>query len=223
MKVFLGLVIGILVGGITVYALVEREELPDTGMPVPTEPVETTLPETPTPTPAGRACSATGLTVDASPNAEGLPRPVAARRMAILDAAVECDYDELERLALEGRPGFSYSFGIEKSPASFWRARERDARRLDRETSEYLRYLVQILHLPHCRERQDDGTGTESEAVYYVWPRVHCSARSAEDWNDLEDLYTDEQIEEMRKANIYFGFRVGILEDGDWVYLIAGD
>ncbi|MDQ3963090.1 MAG: hypothetical protein M3277_04140 [Actinomycetota bacterium] len=222
MKVVLGVLIGILVGGITVYALVDREDTPAAEVPVPSVAVETPLPETPTPTAAARACSATGLTVDASANAEGLPGPVAARRTEILEAAAACDYEELERLALEGGP-FGYSFGVEKSPASFWRARERDARRLDRETSEYLRYLVEILHLPYCKERQDDGTGTETEAVYYVWPRVHCSARSVEDWDDLEGLYTDEQIEEMRKANIYFGFRVGILEDGDWVYFIAGD
>lgn len=184
----------------------------------------------PSPTAAARAitepveeCSAAGLTPAAAMEG-GLPMRVANMRQTILDAATRCDIHALEGLALSGRQEFSYSFGVEDSPSAFWRARERDARNHDRETSEYMRYLVQILELPFCKESQDDGSGTDTELVYYVWPRVHCAGhRTDEDWNDLKGLYTAEQIDQMRSADLYYGFRVGIVEDGDWVYFIAGD
>ena len=224
MKVVLGVLIGILVGGVAVYVLVDRAEPPSTGIPVPTVPSETPLPETPTPTAAARACSATGLTVDASANAEGPPDPVAAMRTAILEATLACDYETLEDLALAGRQGFQYGYSVEDSPSSFWRMRERDARNLDRPTSEYMRYLVEILELPFCKESQDDGTGTDTEVIHYVWPRVHCADhRTDEDWADIRGIYTDAQIKMMRSNDLYYGFRVGIQEDGDWVYFVAGD
>jgi hypothetical protein len=135
----------------------------------------------------------------------------------ILASAVDCDYGFLEELALEGDPGFSYSYGVDGTPARFWQARETEAANKEKPTSEYMRYLVSVLRLPHCKETGPDGK------VYFVWPRVHCSARTAKDWDDLKGLYTDEQIDQMRTGDIYYGFRVGILEDGDWVYFIAGD
>lgn len=61
------------------------------------------------------------------------------------------------------------------------------------------------------------------DEVYYVWPRVHCSTRTSSDWDQVRDLYTDEEIEQMRDADAYYGFRVGIVENGDWIYFIAGD
>lgn len=79
--------------------------------------------------------------------AAGLPQAVADTRMAIIEAAIDCDYRELEELALD-------------TPA---------------------------------------------------------------DWEDIRGLYPDELIDQMRTGDSFLGFRVGILEDGDWVYFIAGD
>ena len=232
MKVILGVLVGLVIGGVTVYVLSDTNE--DSPLPPTTVTLSPTLsePVDSTPSPSDddasneNSCSAAGLdtilTTSEDPN-EGLPPPVAAMRSAILNAALDCDYEELERLALEGREFFSYSFGVEKSPASFWRAREREARRSGQETSEYMRYLIEILQRPYCTERNDDGTGTDTKVTYYIWPRVHCSNRTAEDWNDLKGVYTNDQIQQMRAADLYYGFRVGILEDGDWVYFIAGD
>ena len=83
--------------------------------------------------------------------------------------------------------------------------------------SEYLRFLVQTLELPYCEEKSPDGQ------TYFVWPRVHCRARTAADWEDIRGLYPDELIDQMRTGDSFLGFRIGILEDGDWVYFIAGD
>jgi len=149
--------------------------------------------------------------------AAGLPEAVAQMRMDVIDAAIACDYRRLQQLALEGRQGFSYSFGVEDSAAAFWRAREREAREQRAASSEYLRFLVQTLELPHCEEESPGGE------LFFIWPRVHCGARTAVDWEDIRGLYPDELIDEMRTNDIFYGFRIGIVSDGDWVYFIAGD
>ena len=166
-----------------------------------------------------RTCSATELAGSHDHEmAIGLPEAVAETRIEIIEAAVECDYRALGALAIAAEDFFSYSFGDQAGdPGAFWRDRERDAKRLGEETSEYMRYLVQTLQLPYCEERGPDGKH------YFVWPRVHCNDRTAEDWSDLEGLYPPAHIEQMRTGDSFLGFRVGILDDGDWVYFIAGD
>lgn len=181
-------------------------------------------PSTPAPTPSPNGegpfleCSATPLEEsDDHEMAAGLPPEVADTRMEIIEAAIDCDYRRLEDLALEGRQGFSYSFGVDGSPAAFWRAREREAREERVAVSEYMRFLVQTLELPHCEEESPGGE------LFFIWPRVHCGARTAADWEDIRGLYPDELIDEMRTNDIFYGFRIAIVEDGDWVYFIAGD
>jgi hypothetical protein len=220
MKLLAGLVVTILVLAAGAYAVIEMNDIDD---PATEQPPMTPAPETstltPTPTPSPSAsCSATALAGSHDHEmAAGLPEAVAEIRIRVIESAIACDYETLEAIALAEGEGFSFSFGGDESPARFWRQREREARRFDEPTSEYMRYLVSILELPYCKESGPD------DKVYYVWPRVHCSARTASDWDDLEGLYTDEQIEMMRTGDSYLGFRVGILEDGDWVYFIAGD
>jgi hypothetical protein len=154
---------------------------------------------------------------DAQQNVEGLPPEVRDTWGAILDAASACDYEKLETLALAGQSGFSYSYGVDGSPAKFWAAREKEAANKDKPTSEYMRYLVSVIQLPYCEEDGPDGKH------YFVWPRAHCSARTHADWQQLKGLYTQDQIDQMELGDLYVGFRVGILENGDWVYFIAGD
>ena len=220
MKLLTGLVVTIVVLAAGAYAVIEMNDIDD---PMTEQPQVTPAPETPTPTPTSApspsaTCSGTALAgTHDHEMAAGLPEAVAETRIRVIDAAVACDYEVLEEIALAEGEGFSFSFGGDESPARFWRQREREARRFGEPTSEYMRYLVSILELPYCQEDGPDGE------AYYVWPRVHCSARTASDWDDLEGLYTDEQIDMMRTGNSYLGFRVGVLEDGDWVYFIAGD
>lgn len=203
------------------YLFISNDEEPvPVATPPPTETASSTPTPDPSPTPseAVAVCSATDVTIaaDAVDNVAKLPPAVFDTWTSIVDLALACDYEGLEDLALEGT-GFSYSFGDDGSPASFWREREREARTDDEPTSEYMRYLVEIMQLPHCRERSADGQ------TYFIWPRVHCTARTEADWDDLEGLYTADEIDQMREGDIYYGFRVGILANGDWAYFIAGD
>lgn len=172
-----------------------------------------------TPSEEGPRCSSSDLPGDnIALRTDGLPEEVQQTWFSIVQAAFACDYERLEALALQGREGFSYSFGIvDGTPSAFWSDRERHARRTGEKTDEYIRYLVETLALPYCEEDGPDGEH------YFVWPRVHCSARTHADWKDLKGLYTPKQIDQMRTGDLYYGFRVGILEDGDWVYFIAGD
>lgn len=183
-----------------------------------------------TPTPA-RSCSASDLVGDRTSERrlDGVPPVVEQMWSDILDAALRCDYGALEDLALLEGQGFTYSYGApDGSPAAFWRAREREARtsiRCEQSRScttgnpelEYMRFLVETLELPYCKEKVPNGD------VFYVWPRVQCNDRTSEDWDDLQGLYSEEEIEQMRTGDMYYGFRVGIVDDGDWQYFVAGD
>jgi hypothetical protein len=169
-------------------------------------------------------CSAPRASGSGKVDLRQLPDPVKQMRESIIEAATFCDYDELERLALIGKPYFSYTFGEDTgAPADFWRAREREALNGSPRAPRYMAYLVEMLDLPFCKEIQQGGTGGAGDMVIYEWPRAHCSARTHADWQQLKGLYTQEQIDQMEMGDLYVGFRVGILEDGDWVYFIAGD
>jgi hypothetical protein len=219
MKWIAGLVVVIVVLTVGAYAVVEMNRPEEPAAPLPSE-----ITTTPTPSSVAESqspnlkCSASPLAAAHDDDMAGeLPEAVAETRMAVIDAAITCDYRRLQQLALGGREGFSYSFGVEESPADFWRARERDARQQRAASSEYLRFLVQTLELPYCEEESPGGE------LFFIWPRVHCGARTPADWEHIRGLYPDELIDEMRTNDIFYGFRIGIVEDGDWVYFIAGD
>lgn len=206
--------------GIGAYAIANIDNGPASIDPANGGGSEETQQPTPEGTPAEspsveQTCSASNMpTVDEEPL--DAPDAVAELRLRIIEDAMNCDYEALEGLALAGDGNFSYSYGVEKSPSRFWQNREREARTAENDYLPYLRGLVSILRLPHCTE-------TFQGKTFYVWPRVHCNDRKASDWNDLKGLYTDEQIDQMRTGDLYYGYRVGILENGDWEYFIAGD
>jgi hypothetical protein len=181
----------------------------------------------PTPSPSetkAANCSASPDRLAPSAYEQQTPPPAAVTdtMTEIISAATSCDYRRLGQLALAGRQGFTFSYGSETEPGKFWRDREREARKKHIATSEYMRYLVQVLSLPYCHERGPDGSNNKT-VMYYEWPRVQCRHRTTADWQDLKGLYTQKQIDQMRLGDIYYGFRVGITVDGDWVYFVAGD
>ncbi len=149
------------------------------------------------------ACSTSGLRI-VLPN-ENLPAPVAETRRRIFAAAAACDYDALQAVALEGG-GFTYSYGGETSAADFWRGEEeRDGRPLA--------ILAQILALPHTR----------NEAGFYAWPAAYSEHPTVEAWNDLEAVYSRDEINAWREFGSYLGYRVGITPAGEWQFFVAGD
>jgi hypothetical protein len=140
-----------------------------------------------------------------------LPQAVADVRKRIFGAAVACDYESLEQIALEKGAGFTFSYGEGTSAADYWRTLEESS------TTEPkpLRTLATILTLPYTR----------NESGSYAWPTAYQESPSEADWQALVDagLYTQEQIDSMKAGGGYLGYRTAITADGDWQFFVAGD
>lgn len=158
------------------------------------------------------ACSTSGLRLTLP--GQDLPPEVAEVRRRVFDAAVACDYETLEQIALEQGEGFTYSYGGDSSAAEFWRALEAGA--LSDPGPPPMRALATILALPYTR----------NETGSYAWPTAYTESPTDADWQALVDagLYTAEQIDVMRTdATGYLGYRTAITPDGDWQFFVAGD
>lgn len=157
-------------------------------------------------------CS-TGRSTAVPTRPSGLPQPVSRMRVAIIDAARACDYDKLAELALAGNGAFTYSFGGGGRPAAFWREGEAAGQAP-------LRLLVELLNGPSATR---EGGGT----AQYVWPAAYAFER----WEDVpaparEDLgriYSEEDLRQFEQFGSYLGHRVGITENGDWIFYVGGD
>ena len=169
----------------------------------PTTPADTT--------PDGEgACSSSGLRLTLAE--QDLPPAVAAVRQRVFDAAVACDYDTLEEIALEQGEGFTFSYGGGTDASEYWRSVEEGAA----ETPEPMRALATILTLPYTR----------NESGSYAWPTAYSESPTEDAWRDLVDagLYGAEQVEQMKTQGTgYLGYRTAITADGDWQFFVAGD
>jgi hypothetical protein len=183
----------------------------DSGEPSPPTSAATVTSTVPAPTttiPVAAECSATGMPMP--PEQEGLPAPVADARRAIAAAAIACDYAALEELA---GPDLNTSFGgggFANIPT--W---EQEA------TYPALRLLVELFGTPFATQDFEDLPR------YYVWP----SAFAYESWEEippadleaLRTIYTDEELAQIAGFGSYAGWRIGITEDGEWRFFVAGD
>lgn len=181
---------------------------------------EPTPAETPSATPTKTDCSASQSRAPLVSDQEGLPTPVAAMRAEIASLAASCDFVGLEELALRGEPNFAYTFGNEITPAGYWRRLERNPRSDINDRGVTLA-MVQMLNLPYCIQSvpQQDG----SEENFYMWPSAHCEGRTEQDWDALRPFYGDAMVDQWRGLDIYYGWRLGITPDGDWILFVAGD
>jgi hypothetical protein len=162
---------------------------------------------------AGRSstCSADTGFSKPSPQA-GLPPAVAATRASIVEAAAQCNYQELARLARSGESPFTYSFGGGDDPAGYWQ-------RLASNGEPVLSILAELLDRPFASR-------TVGQATQYVWP----SAYSYERWGDvpepereaLRPIYGDEDFRRFEQFGSYAGYRVGITA-GEWIFFVGGD
>ncbi len=177
------------------------------------EPVTVTVTETQTETETAPPepevdCSTAG--VRRTLPEQDLPDPVAEVRDAIFAAALACDYDELERLALELGDGFTFTYGGGTSAADHWRELEEAG------TDGPMRVLVTILSLPYTR----------NETGSYAWPTAYQESPSQADWQALVDvgLHTQDEVDTMKEQGTgYLGYRTAITADGDWQFFVAGD
>ncbi len=160
-------------------------------------------------------CSALDLDEVAAiddPAALDLPDEVVAARDEIRLAAANCDFAALGELADHDR--FAYEEGS-GDPAAF----ADYARRVDADQQLAAR-IVQLLALPSTIV---DG-GPDGEPIY-VWPSAFSDDAGDDDWTALEasGAYPVEQLEAFRDTGGYLGYRIGVLADGTWLYLAAGD
>jgi hypothetical protein len=142
---------------------------------------------------------------------QDLPLEVADVRKRIFDAAIACDYDTLEAIALEKGEGFTFSYGDGDSAAAYWRQVEEAGT----EKPLPMRALTAILAMPFTR----------NESGSYAWPTAYSEAPTEEAWQALVDagLYTQEQVDAMKTGASYLGYRTAITTDGDWQFFVAGD
>lgn len=149
-------------------------------------------------------CSATGIPVRPIVPLKAPPK-VRQMHQAILNAAADCDYAGLERLALAGRPKFDFTFGDAKRPGAYWRG-------LEAKGQPFLRRMIQIMKLDYGRDGQ-----------VYVWPAAYARSATEEDWEKLIPLFGEKDMVVFRDYGGYTDVRLAIHEDGDWLFCIDGD
>jgi hypothetical protein len=157
-------------------------------------------------TPAAQ-CSSAGLDLPAAQT--DLPEVVAKVRDSLVEASITCDWPTLEGLASED---FTTSFG--GGDFSLLREWENDG-------YERLRIMVSLLAMPHTIQHIEDGPDI------FVWP----SAFGYDTWDEippealepLHEIYTEGELDEIASFGSYAGWRVGITEDGEWRFFVAGD
>ena len=169
-------------------------------------------PPTPTvePPPPPPPCSTSGLKLTLPE--QNLPAAVADVRKRVFEAAVACDYDTLEEIALEKGAGFTFSYGGSEDASEYWRGLEDDSS----EQPKPMRALAMILTLPFTR----------NESGSYAWPTAYNESPTEEHWQALVDagLYDAEVIGQMQEQGTgYLGYRTAITPDGDWQFFVAGD
>jgi hypothetical protein len=173
-----------------------------------TELPPTTPPDT---TPEGEgACSMSAVRLTLPD--QDLPPVVADVRKRVFDAAVACDYDTLEQIALEEGEGFTFSYGSGTDASEYWRDLEENSN----ETPKPMRALATILTQPFTR----------NESGSYAWPTAYSENPTEEAWRDLvySGLYSAEVVDQMREQNTgYVGYRTAITADGDWQFFVTGD
>jgi hypothetical protein len=181
----------------------------EAGSTLPPPPPPTAPPPTPTEVPPP-PCSNAGLRLTLPE--QDLPPAVADVRKRVFDAAVACDYDTLEQIALEKGAGFTFSYGSGKDASEYWKSVEQDSS----EQPKPMRALATILTLPFTR----------NESGSYAWPTAYNENPTDEDWQALVDagLYDADTIDQMKTQGTgYLGYRTAITPDGDWQFFVAGD
>jgi len=188
------------------------EDLAPNGAPSPTTThaaASTATPAETTTIPIPSAdCSAAGLALP--DEQEGLPSPVADVRHAMVEAAVSCDFDTLAALA---GPNLNTSFGgggFDNIPN--WEA---DG------TYPALELLVKLFDTPYAVQDFEDLPR------YYVWPSAFVydtwDEIPAADLDALLAIYTEDELDQIARFGSYAGWRIGITEDGEWKFFVAGD
>ena len=135
---------------------------------------------------------------------ESLPAEVLATREALLAAARAGDWDALGAL-IPTDTLFTSNFGGETDHLAYYRGVETDL----------LAEIEALLDGPFVT--LDDIT---------VWPELYARvpfAFGADERDALEERHGADRLAEWEAAGDYLGWRLGITEAGEWIFLVAGD
>lgn len=169
----------------------------------PREPIVTTTSEAPD----DGSCSGAAFTPTDYATAD-LPAPVVETLDQIVRYASTCSFEDLAAVAGD----INVSFGG-AGPVEVWTADEEQG-------FASMEALMRIIAMPH-------STIDGGDAPIYVWP----SAFAYESWDGvpaadrdaLYPLYDEADYESFARFGSYFGYRLGIAADGDWLFFVAGD
>ena len=150
----------------------------------------------------------------------GLTDAAARTRAAIIAAAGASNYGALADLIDPDQ--FQFTFGgvspgtsVADQAITYWKE----------QGPEPLRIMGALLDMPYTTERAEGGD-------IYVWPAIVTwspdqLARIGEsEWpSALGQIYPDfdRQLQSWIQSGGYLGWRIGITEDGRWIYFLAGD
>ncbi|MDB5101473.1 MAG: hypothetical protein JWM80_5894 [Cyanobacteria bacterium RYN_339] len=152
----------------------------------------------------GDACSAARMVIYKRPQ-KGLPAAVQKMRLAVIDACIKCQFDQLEKLALPGRKHFDFTFGKAKKPSAFWKSQDLSGHKT-------LGKMVTTLRAPFAH----DGH-------VFVWPSAYGKNAQEKDWDALTQIYSPRDIVLFKDYGGFNGMRLAIADDGDWIYAIEGE
>lgn len=221
---FAGLIIAVLALSLgLVLGTDEIAEAPVT-TEAPAETPEPTIPATVATTEAiatttvavpAETCSAAGMSVPRSQ--PELPAVVASTRLAVIEAALACDYDALAALMSDD---FVASQGG-SDPIDLWRSQEANG-------STPMAELVAVFSQPHGFITSDDGPeDARGPQSFHVWPNAATFGTwdevPAGDKQALTEIYSTEDIESFEQIGWYGGYRVGLDDAGQWRYFVAAD
>ncbi len=211
----------------------ERSSTTTAALPGAQDGVTTTTTIVPSGGPA--SCSTTGMEIPADypPAYEGLPDPVARTWGMLYDAALGCDFEGIITIALEGADS-------EFSDMIFWGATGtlEGLVRYDADYGSLRSLALALTTLPAAPfEGQLFDAETQSTVAqdYWSWPPVHDNLSDGVSITDLWDTDTLERVAALNDMAVpelvasidefgaYAGFRVGIAEDGSWLFALAGD
>jgi heat shock protein HslJ len=181
-------------------------------------------------------CSTTGMEIPADypPAYENLPDPVARTWSMLFDTALGCDFETLIAIAQDGADG-EFNDAI-----IFWGAAGtlEGLTRYDAGNGSLRSLVLALTTLPTAPfegQRYDAETQTAVPQDYWSWPPVHddlgngvgieelWDADTLERVAAFNDMTVDELVLSINEFGGYAGFRVGIAEDGTWLFALAGD
>jgi hypothetical protein len=152
-------------------------------------------------------CSADGMSV-AALSAEGVTPEVAATRQAIVDAALDCDYEALLDLAAAGP--VSVTLDGTDTPVAEWEGREDEGERI-------LRFLAGILTLVPAAPAEN-GSITWPSAVDWAFSDV----APGNERQSLIDVVGENGIFGWEETGGYAGWRTTVAADGTWSSVTLG-